>query len=88
MSYDSINWVNLLVNSIGTEWLVDTGASISAVKRNFLRNNALCCKIIKEELVINGVGGSLRAIGYVYLKLEYGRCSFMHKFYIFDDSRI
>lgn len=43
------------------------------------------CKIVKDELVINGVGGSLRAIGYVHLKLEHRQCSFVHKFYIFDD---
>lgn len=37
LAYDSINWVNLVINSIHSEWLIDTGASISAVKNIFFK---------------------------------------------------
>lgn len=85
LTCNSINWVNFVINNKTFEWLLDTGASLSAVKKSFFETNSFYYKIIKDELLINGVGGKLRAIGYVYLKLQTERCSFVHKFYVFED---
>lgn len=84
LACNSINWVSFIVNNIESEWLVDTGASLSAIKLDFLRFSSLCHKIIRDELVVNGVGGSLKAIGYIYLELRYKQYSFKHKFHVFD----
>lgn len=65
-----------------SSWLVDTGASISALKyRHVLDSNI---QIHKENIVINGVGGKVHAIGYSYLQLLIDGQSISHKFYIFE----
>lgn len=58
---------------------------MSAIKNGFLKSSAMCYKLVKDELIINGVGGNLRSMGYVNLKLVCGKYSFLHKFYVFDD---
>lgn len=35
LACNSINWVNFLIDNVNTEWLVDTGASLSAIKMIF-----------------------------------------------------
>lgn len=46
-------------------WLVDTGASISAIKYKQLLE--LGIPYHKETSIIRGIGGNVEAIGYVYL---------------------
>lgn len=75
--------INLHVDDKEHSWLVDTGASISALKLSVALE--LRVPIHKSSLVINGIGGKLNAIGFVYLNiLECGQ-NFSHKFYVFKD---
>lgn len=84
---DSTCCVDLNIGSYRYSFLVDTGASISAIKLKHV--SKLNMQLHKDNLKINGIGGSVNAIGYVYLKL----CSsnklsdhFMdQKFYVFED---
>lgn len=64
------------------DWLIDTGASISAVLYKCIRN--LCIPIQDSKLVVNGIGGKVQAIGYVYLNLIAGEQTFRHKFFVFE----
>lgn len=78
---DSINYVKLGIGNRTLEWLVDTGASLSAIKYECLEN--INARIYNSKLEVNGIGGSLRSEGFVYLKLEYNNKYFEHKFYVF-----
>lgn len=63
-------------------WLLDTGASISAVKyKHILAQNI---PIHKENFIVNGIGGSIQAKGSVCLQLTAGDLKLSHKFYVFD----
>ena len=44
-------------------WLIDTGASISAIKYKHIAE--LNAPIQKGKLVVNGIGGKIEAIGFV-----------------------
>lgn len=69
-------------NSQSYDWLLDTGASISALKyKHALEQNIY---IHRENIIINGIGGKQQAIGYIYLHLTSGTFTFEHKFYVFD----
>lgn len=63
-------------------WLIDTGASISAVRYDVIRYLQIPFQI--ESLYINGIGGKVESKGYVYLYLNYCSHIFKQKFYIFD----
>ena len=76
---------NLCFVQLGSKnesWLVDTGASISALKYEHAHEWRI--PIHKDGLVINGVGGKIQAIGYVLLKLVVSDQMITHKFYVFE----
>lgn len=79
---NSLNKVSIQLQDCSCQWLIDTGASISVVKRDLI--NYLQIPFHKQRLLINGVGGSVHSEGYVYLKLNIDDIVFMHKFYVFE----
>lgn len=86
---DSTCFINLYINyNYSQSFLIDTGASISAIE--YKQVSQFNIPIHKEQLTINGIGGSIEAIGYVYLTLTDGITSesadhvFRHKFYVFN----
>lgn len=60
--------------------LIDSGASLSALKYETIRNMNL--PIQHEYLTINGIGGEVQADGYVYVSLNINGKVFRHKFYV------
>lgn len=62
-------------------WLVDTGASLSAVKLQTI--NVLNVPIHKQSTFVNGIGGQLRTEGYVYLDIAICGQINSHKFHVF-----
>lgn len=74
--------IRLSLNNVIHSWLLDTGATISALKyKHALEHNL---PIHNEKIIINGIGGKVHAIGYTYLKLRSDDKLFRHKFYVFD----
>lgn len=74
------NSVELQIGRNIHKWLIDTGASVSAVKYE-----AVCqlnIPIIEENITINGIGGSLETLGYVYIDLCIKQQIFKHKFFV------
>jgi hypothetical protein len=63
-------------------WLIDTGASISALKYKHIA--ALNIPFHKQKCTVNGIGGTIEAIGYIYVQLVANGESFDHKIYIFN----
>ncbi|KAH9643789.1 hypothetical protein HF086_002287 [Spodoptera exigua] len=65
------------------EILIDTGATISALKYEYVLEQNI--PVQKEDIVINGIGGKVHAIGYVCLTLSAGGHHLKrNKFYVFD----
>lgn len=63
-------------------WLLDTGASISAVRSQAVSEFA---EVHCDNILINGIGGKIYSKGYVYLDLQLHDGSiYQHKFYLFD----
>lgn len=84
MSCNSICHINLNITKNGYphSWLIDTGASISAIKHvHVLKQNI---PIQKGKTVVNGIGGKVQAIGYVYLNLYTGEQILNNKFFVFE----
>lgn len=72
----------LYVNEIPYSWLIDTGATISALKYKYALDHNL--PIYKDNIIINGIGGKIQPIGYTYLHLNNGNNFFIHRFYLFE----
>lgn len=72
------------MNNLELELLVDTGASLSAIKYELLLDMASLV-LHKSDLSINGIGGTLKSEGFVYLPLQYEGFDFNHKFYVFKN---
>lgn len=68
-------------NNYYLDLLVDTGASISVIKYKHVREQNI--PIHKENILVNGIGGEIRSIGYAYLDLFLGNQILQHKFYVF-----
>lgn len=66
-------------------WLIDTGASISVIKKDAVPINT---SIFRDDTVINGIAGQIQSAGYVSLQLthniEHSGMTFNHKFFVFD----
>lgn len=74
--------ISLPINSHAFQWLLDTGASISAIKyKHVLEERIGFCK---ENISINGIGGKVTTIGYCYLNFNVNGHQLKHKFYVFD----
>lgn len=83
LACDAINWVNFNLGKLELELLIDTGASLSAIKYEILDLTSLI--LHKSELSINGIGGILKSEGFVYLPLKYEGFNFSHKFHVFKN---
>lgn len=83
LATDTNYYINLSSDSKTYSWLIDTGATISALKHKYVLEHNI--PVQKEDTVINGIGGKVHAIGYVYLTLASGdhrlNCN---KFYVFE----
>lgn len=64
-----INWVNFKRYNQTVDLLVDSGASICAIKRSVLDNSINKPKFYDDQFEINGIGGCLMSEGYVFLDL-------------------
>ncbi|KAG7295451.1 hypothetical protein JYU34_021634 [Plutella xylostella] len=74
--------VNFALNNSCYPWLVDTGASISAIKHKHLLEHNI--PFHKESISIKGIGGCIETIGKVCLYLTSKGETFKHQFYVFD----
>lgn len=69
-------------NNYSYSLLIDTGASISAIKyKHVLEQNI---PIHKQNISVIGIGGKVQSIGYVYLNFFCRNQVLAHKFYVFD----
>lgn len=75
------NSVNFSVANNKLSFLVDTGATLCAIKSEFLNP---WDKLYKEKIEIKGIGGNLLTEGYVYLNLMVGGTTFQEKFFVFN----
>lgn len=83
LASDSSYCIKLFVNHCESfSWLLDTGASISALKHKYVQEFNI--PICKENIIINGIGGRVQAIGYVDLQLRTHNQIIGHRFYVFD----
>lgn len=74
--------MQLQINDSPYLWLVDTGATISAIKLRYIVEQGI--QIHNKTTTINGIGGSVQAIGHVSVQLvAYGQ-AFSHTFYVFE----
>lgn len=80
-SENCANSVSFFVNNKMLGFLVDTGASLCALKFEHLDSRI---PLHKESLEINGIGGKIVSIGYVYLQLTIKNVEFREKFYVFN----
>lgn len=82
MTCNSVGYVNIRSpNNYSYNLLVDTGASISVVKYKHITEQNI--PIHNEKTTINGIGGNVQSIGYVYLNLVIGNHTLRHKFFVF-----
>ena len=64
-------------------WLLDTGASLSIIRKESLPQNI---DIFRNNVLVNGIGGQIHSQGHVYLTLSSDNGeSFKHKFHIFKN---
>lgn len=79
----NINSVTITTLGVPQKWLVDTGATLSAVRcENLIARNI---PYHNERICIRGIGGNVHSDGYVYLKLLVGNTEITHKFYVFKN---
>lgn len=74
--------ISLPLNNSAFKWLLDTGASISAIKYKHVLEQQI--EYYKENISINGIGGKVITIGYCYLNLNLNDYHLRHKFYVFE----
>lgn len=67
-------------------FLVDSGASLSAITYKHVIE--LNIPFHKESVTINGLGGNVQTIGYVYITLTFEEHIVSHKFYVFNSLPI
>lgn len=78
-----MNSVTFFINKTKYTWLVDTGASLSAIKKNIALQTSE--HITPHTIYINGIGGQIISDGYIQLNLEtMNKTKIRHKFYVFD----
>lgn len=82
LASDSNHCVELFFGNIKFHWLIDRGASISAIKYKYILDFNI--PIYRENITINGIGGKVQAIGYVLLNLSIHDQNISHRFYVFD----
>lgn len=78
----SVSNIKFCVNDEMLKFLLDTGASLCAIKSEILDSSI---PVHKDSLKVKGIGGNLYSKGYVYLKLHVGNFCFDQKFHVFDN---
>jgi hypothetical protein len=66
----------------GLNILIDTGASICAIKYECLVAGQ---HIIEDTITVNSASGNIKALGYIYLTFTINNLEFREKFYVFDN---
>lgn len=80
---NNVKYIFLNIYSKKCSWLLDTGASLSAIRSSILSKHT---PIHKDPIVINGIGGKTYSEGYVYLTLQaLDGTNYEHKFYLFEE---
>lgn len=82
MTCNSLNKVSFNIDEYSHDWLIDTGASISAIKLDCLER--LQIPFHRESMCIKGIGGNVNSEGEVYLTLNNNGYNFAHKFRVFE----
>lgn len=75
--------MQLNINHDSCSWLVDTGASLSAIRYEKLIQLNIPFQL--GSIKINGVCGELYSEGFVHLSLTLNGKQFVHKFHVFRD---
>lgn len=83
-SSNSNCFIHLLVSSCNKTYsfLVDSGAPLSAV--TYKHAIEFSIPLHKENVIINGLGGQVQTIGYVYVPLSINGYVFNYKFFVFN----
>ena len=81
--YNNYNSIQLSLGDSLRNWLVDTGASLSAVKYDTLLQHNIPYQI--GQVRINGVCGELCSVGFVDLRLTIRNQEFVNRFHVFKD---
>lgn len=68
------------IDNTRCSWLLDTGASITVVKKQVLPKQIT---VYKDSIVIKGIGGDIYSEGFVYLKLRTEHSDFFTINFIF-----
>lgn len=80
LSFNNLNSVQLSVDDLLLTFLIDTGASLSAVKNESIHHMR---KFFHPKTTyINGVGGQIISEGYVELNVQRSNLLFQHNFHI------
>lgn len=74
--------IELYCNGNLDTWLIDSGATISAIKYEYIKKHNI--KMHFSDLQICGIGGNIKAIGYTYLRLQLGNDVITQKVYVFN----
>lgn len=77
-----LNNVEFSVESEKFKFLIDSGASLCAIKLDSIRDKSL---IRKDNLTVNGICGNITAIGNISLELHTNGVTFEQLFYVFRD---
>lgn len=72
--------IELSVHGSKYGFLIDSGASLSAVQYDTVLQWNI--PVHDHCININGIGGKVQTIGYVYITLNIGGQDFLHKFYV------
>lgn len=75
-----MNSVQFAINGKQSIWLIDTGASLSAIKRDVALSTRE--NISPKVTYIDGIGGKITSYGTIRLNLETDTQSFNHKFHV------
>lgn len=81
-------FVHLLIASYNKTYsfLIDSGASLSAISYKHIRN--LNIPFHNQIVTINGLGGKVQTMGYVYIPLSLDGYVIHHKFFVFQSLPI
>lgn len=74
--------IKCCMNGKPLNFLIDTGASLCAIKYECLNSSN---RIYEENLEIRGIGGYVSSVGYIFLNLELEGVQVEIKFYVFKD---
>jgi hypothetical protein len=74
--------VEIVTNNNLCKWLVDTGATISAMKYEYAKK--LNLRIVYDSMSIKGIGGRIKSIGYTTLLLRIENEIYKQKIYVFQ----